>query len=186
MRSVHCFPNQSYSPMNSPWKYNREGITWSSGNIQINYKQGLVCWKLCIQECLSTTQQVYSSFEAWQVSPCWGEAIPSNCGKSLCESKMTSSWQLMDVSTQIGPSRAGRRKTAKTPSKRQNRACNSDSEIAKGLTLQCSQTPKNNLDNNCCRQVSVYSTNWSQMPHKLWLISSSQPHILSAMMLPSY
>lgn len=114
MRAVHGFLNHSYSPMNSPWKYNREGITRSSGNIQINYKQGLVCWKLCVQECLSTIQQVYSSFEAWQGSLCWGEAIPFEMWKFPVRIKMTSSWQPTDVSTQTGPSRASRRKVVKT------------------------------------------------------------------------
>lgn len=117
MRAVHGFLNHSYGPMNSPWKYNREGITQSSGNIQINYKQGLVCWKLGVQECLSTIQQVYSSFEAWQGSLCWGEAIPFEMWKFPVRIKMTSSWQPTDVSTQTGPSRASRRKVVKTPSK---------------------------------------------------------------------
>lgn len=77
MRTAHSFPNRSYSLMNSPQEHTKEGIAWSSGSIQINYTQGLVCRELCVQECLSLVQQVYSSSETWQASLCWGEAVPS-------------------------------------------------------------------------------------------------------------
>lgn len=57
-------------PGERPPGRHQAGLIQCSGSIQINDKQVLVCRELQVQGCLSTIQQVYSSFGAWQASLC--------------------------------------------------------------------------------------------------------------------
>lgn len=69
---------EDYREFSKPWTQPGErprgrhqaGPIQCSGSIQINDKQVLVCWEFQVQECLSTIQQVYSSFGAWKASLC--------------------------------------------------------------------------------------------------------------------
>ena len=81
-RTAKSFPIRGHSPGR-----HQAGLIQCSGSIQINDKQVLVCWELQVQGCLSTIQQVYSSFGAWQASLAEEKPPPFSSGKSLCDSK---------------------------------------------------------------------------------------------------
>lgn len=168
MRTERNDLNCSSGPRNSPWNYNREGIKGSSGSIQINYKQSQSCWELCVQESFSTIQQVHSSSEAWQCPFAGDQLSRSKCGTSLCESKMTSLWQPMDVLKLSLPSLK----------KSWWRL------IWRGETrhIWWGQSHKNNRDNNCYHRVSTYSTHTGKVLLKP--MQSLQPHITSTVITP--
>ena len=81
------FSNPWSQPGESPLGRHQAGLIQCSGSIQINDKQVLVCWELQVQGCLSTIQQVHSSFGAWQASLAEEKPSPFSSGKSLCDPK---------------------------------------------------------------------------------------------------